>query len=391
MKTLKTFGVALAAMLMLGAVSASVAAAYEWQLSGVPITEAKAVSWTSTVTFENEAEGYTYRCAIAHKGTVGPGAKSEITSITNTSGEKAISCELLHKSVDCESAVEIEAVGLPWASELSVGDSELRNTLTSHEKEWKVKCKGSEPTNWCAVSPSMGMHNIGTGVEETYDSNSPGTACFDNAGTSLYTRGAEVPKPTIGTLSIAPVEPEWRLAGAALSAPIPAEWKGTLKLTDRNYKSYSVFAECEDTASGLVGLWGQGEVTHWTASNCSTVIEGEQLCNPKTAEGKITLEAVNLPWRTELVNVEGLPREVISSGGSGVPGFKWNCRVLAVKVADECTATTLGAALANVTEGVTAKFNEDEKLNCKEGGSAEGSLEGGQTIAGSGGKLETTK
>jgi hypothetical protein len=391
MKTIKTFGVALVAMLTLGVVSTSVAAAYEWQLNGKAITEATAVSWTSTITFENALEEYKYRCTMAYKGTVGPGAKSEITSITSTGGAKVISCESLQKSVDCESAVEIEAVGLPWASEVGKSDGEVRNTLTNHEKEWKIKCKGSVPTNWCAVSPSTGVHTDSVGVETIYDSNSPGTACFENGGTSLYTRGSGVPKPASGTLSISPVEPEWRLAGAALSEPLATEWKGTLKLTDRNFKSYTVSAECEDTASGPVGLGGQGEVTHWTASNCSTTVEAEQLCNTKTVEGKVTFEAVNLPWHTELVNVEGAPRDVISSGGGGAPGFKWSCKVAATKVSDECTATTLGAAMTSITGGVAAKFNEDEKLNCKEGGSGEGTLEGAQTIAGSGGTLETTK
>jgi hypothetical protein len=390
MKTIKTFGITLVAMLTLGAVSASVAAAYEWQLNGKAISEATAVSWTSTITFENALEEYKYRCTIAYQGTAGPGAKSEITSITSAGGAKAISCESLHNSVDCESAVEVEALGLPWTSELGKNDGEVRNTLT-HAEEWKVKCKGSVPTNWCAVSPSTGVHNVSAGVEAIYDSNSPGTACFENGGTSLYTRGYEVPKPTSGTLSVSPAEPEWRLGGATLAEPVATAWKGTLKLTDRNFKGYTVSAECEDTASGPVGLGGQGEVTHWTASNCSTTVETEQLCNTKSVEGKVIFEAVNLPWDTELVNVEGAPRDVISSGGSGAPGFKWSCKVDATKVSDECTATTLGAAMANITGGVTAKFNEDEKLNCKEGGSGEGTLEGAQTVAGSGGTLETTK
>ena len=348
MKTIKTFGVALVAMLMLGAVSASGAVAYEWQFNGSAITEAKSVSWTSTIKFENEAEHYTLHCAIVHKGTVGPGAKSEITSITSTGGAQAIPCELSPSSTACESGAEIEALGLPWTSELGKTGSEVRNALTKSEKdEWKIKCKGSVPTNWCAVSPSTAVYNVNAGVEEIYEE-TRGTKCFETGGTSLYTSGREVPIASGGTLSIAPLEPEWLLGGIALLSPASTEWKGTLKLTDRGWTSKGISVECEDTAGGPVGLRGLGEVTSWTASKCTGV---ENKC-----ESAITFEAVNLPWHTALATVGGVTRDVFTSGGKGSPGYKWHCVVLFSKVTEECTATTLSASVTNVTEGVTAKY-----------------------------------
>ncbi|HEY3830592.1 MAG TPA: hypothetical protein VGL57_15485 [Solirubrobacteraceae bacterium] len=380
MKTIKMLGLTVVAMLALGGLSASAATAYEWQINGAALVKPAAAHWTSTIKFENTAEAYSFSCTIAHKGTLGTGASGEITSITSSGGAKAIPCELTHGSSDCTSAMEIEALGLPWATELATVGGELRNKIAG-SPEWKVRCKGvggEARTNWCVVSPNAGPHNVTGGVEEIYDSNSPHTTCLDDGGNPFVTRGIEFLSPEGGgTLSVAPAPVEWQLGGAGLAEPLVAGWKGKMKLTDAEET-----VECEDTATGMVGLAGAGEITKWTTANCSGGI-GKTAC-----ETPPVVEALNLPWHTELVTVAGVIRDVMVNSGKGVPGYQTNCKFLGIHVTDQCTGV-VDFATTNAASGVTATFNASEKLNCTKSGAGKGVLEGAQTIeATGGGKLE---
>jgi hypothetical protein len=383
MKITKTLGVTLVAVLALGALSASAAGAYEWQIGGRAIVSPAAVSWTSTIKFENNREGYAFSCTIAHKGTVGAGAKGEITSITSSGGAKAIPCTLTRSSSDCESAMEIEAQGLPWSTELAAVGDEARNKITgSHE--WKVRCKGilGAITNSCGVSPSLGSHNITTGVEQINDVNSPSTACSLDGGDPFITRGSESLSSTFETLSISPAPIEWHLSGAGLAERASVEGKGKIKLTDEKEK---LTIECNDTVGGTAGLGGAGEITEWTTSSCKDPLE-KGLCETSGS----SIVAMNLPWHTELATVEGVTRDIIVSGGKGTPGFEIKCDVLGVPATDKCTGA-ISLTTTNITAGVTAAFNASEKLNCSIGGSSQGAIEGSQTIKSiSGGKLEAT-
>jgi hypothetical protein len=385
MKTIKTFGAALLALLACGVLSASAAEAYEWQIGGSPLTKAEAVESTSTVTFENTKEGYEFSCAIARKGTVSTGGKGEITSIASSGGAKAISCTLKHSDADCESAMEIEAVGLPWATELVAVGGELRDKLTATH-EWKVKCKevgGLTRTNSCNATGSVGPHNVNGGVEQIADSDSPRTGCSLDGGEAFVTKGAELLTASAGTLSISPAPLEWHLGGAGLGEPLTASWSGKIKVSD---PAGPETVECEATAGGRVGLAGAGEVTEWTTSGCTGhMAEGSACETPKVP----TIEALNLPWYTELVTIEGVTRDAIVSGGKGTPGYRMTCRLLGIKLEDQCTGA-INLATTNVATGVSAVFDTAEKLNCTRGGSGQGTVEGTQTIKAGGGKLEVT-
>ncbi|HEY3828022.1 MAG TPA: hypothetical protein VGL57_02385 [Solirubrobacteraceae bacterium] len=389
MKTIKTLGLTLVMTLALGALSASAAMAYEWQINGVGLTKASEVHWTSTLSFENSTEGYAFRCTIAHKGTVSTGGAGEITSVTSSGGAKAIPCELTVHSNDCTSALEIEAVNLPWHTELAAVSGELRDKLTG-SPEIKVLCKGiggESRSNWCKPS-TVGPHNVSGGVEEIYDSNSPHTVCFDDGGAPFVTHGVESLTVSAGTLGIAPAPIEWHIGGAGLAEPLAAGWKGKIKLSD---PSRPEAVECEDTAKGRVGLGGTGEVTAWTYSNCTGTFLGNACTSP------VFVEAVHLPWRTELVTVGGVTRDVMVNSGSGAPGYKMECyeKKFEVHATDTCTGSP-SLSTANGASGVTATFTS-EKLNCVSQGSGEkgnltGILEGVQTIEalGVGGHLEAT-
>lgn len=197
MKWMKTLPAVLIVAVALSAMSATAATAHSWRINGSPISGNKEVRGTSKLTFENTHEGfYSFTCSINDKGTVGTLGLGEVTDVTSESGSKAIPCTIVHSSTYCQSAMEIEAVGLPWKTELTTLLSELRNSITN-SAEWKVTCKGVAGTlvNYCVVSANAGVKNVASGVEEVYDSNSPRTKCFnDGAGTVFITTGTELLK-----------------------------------------------------------------------------------------------------------------------------------------------------------------------------------------------------
>jgi hypothetical protein len=384
MQKIKTFSVALVAMLAFGALSVSAADAFEWQVEGASLTNPVAVSATSTITFANTDEGYEFKCTIARKGMAGVGAKGEITSITSSGGAKAIPCELIHSSGDCSSAMEIEAVGLPWATEIVAVEGQPRNKLAATQV-WKVRCKGiggEARSNVCDVPATAGLHNNSKGVEQADDSLSAHTACSLDSGDPFVTTGSELLSSGVNILSVGPTA-LWRIAGGALGEAVATSWSGKMKLSDPKAPES---LECEVKAGGKAGLLGSGEVTEWTSSGCVGKFAESGVCEKNKYT---TLEAVNLPWHTELFTEAGVVHDVLENGGKGAPAYKMTCVVLGIHEEDQCTGG-LNLALTNVAGGVSAAFNATEKLNCTRGGSGSGTVEGTQTISTSGGKLEAS-
>jgi hypothetical protein len=181
-------------------------------------------------------------------------------------------------------------------------------------------------------------------------------------------------------------EAEWRLSGAKLTGSLATSWKGKLKLTDTfiNQNGMNGGAECEDTAEGPVVPGNTGEITKVTMSKCVAVA-------PCEASSSTSLEALDLPWHTELVAIEGATRYVLAGSGHGEPEVRMKCKWLGFLLTDECRASALNMTTTNGTSGVTATFITSEKLTCNGRTSPNhGTLEGTQTITASkGGKLET--
>lgn len=158
----------------------------------------------------------------------------------------------------------------------------------------------------------------------------------------------------------------WQLNGRQVKEAVAVTSKATLQLKDSKggFFGESIRVECKVTGKISVGAGATGKVSEWTAAACKTK-EG-------TCETSPTVTALNLPWHTELVTVEGKAREQFSSGGSGDPGYKWICKL---GVNDECTGNT-SAAVSNVSGGVDLTFDsKSAKLNCAVGGSGAGSIE----------------
>jgi hypothetical protein len=164
MKTIKTLSAALTVVFAFAALSASAATAHEWKIRGLGLTKSVPVSQTATYKFLDETNGASFICTVEEKGTVGPGAAGKITSI------KELSCAT--SSEFCEAAPTLEALHLPWSTELVTFEGGLGNEITTKSPlpEWKWKCKSHFET-WtetCGVYPTMKAKNVSLGVEETF-------------------------------------------------------------------------------------------------------------------------------------------------------------------------------------------------------------------------------
>jgi hypothetical protein len=179
--------------------------------------------------------------------------------------------------------------------------------------------------------------------------------------------------------------PGWVLNELPLTESSTTAWAGKLKVTDSNVPLIgSESLECETTAAGTAGVPNVGKVTSWKSSKCAAGTG----CEKSTVEREPTIVALHLPWNTELVTVEGQPREVAVNGGSGTPGFEVICWELGTRTHDPCLGT-INLTTKNVTGGVSGTFGAGEKLKCEQGTNS-GSLEGTQSIkASAGGTLHT--
>jgi hypothetical protein len=180
--------------------------------------------------------------------------------------------------------------------------------------------------------------------------------------------------------------PQWHLNGQPLIEfeSVATSGEGKIALTEKEPVIGNLTIECSVTYKGSAAASSAGEITALTATGCiGTAAAGKEYNCANTIVGPTTMEAVHLPWRTELVTVEKTTHERIVSGGSGTPGFKWSCKQLGVNLKQECLGT-LGARVTNTESGVTTAFEPSEKLVCNPG-SAEGWVEGSQKVAATGG------
>jgi hypothetical protein len=159
---IKTFGLALLLSLACGACGASAALAAApgaWKLAGKEILVGSA-AFKASGTIELKERSYgegTFTCTFEQAGKVGPGLVGEITS------DKTSHCNYVGGSGSlCESAVELQALHLPWKTEAPPVNGTLRDKILEGgggQPLWWLKCKGSTGTyeNDCQATTSMSM------------------------------------------------------------------------------------------------------------------------------------------------------------------------------------------------------------------------------------------
>ncbi|HEV3319541.1 MAG TPA: hypothetical protein VG053_07415 [Solirubrobacteraceae bacterium] len=364
----------------------------EWRLVGVALTESVATGWKGKMKVtDSEAPivgTATVECEEAAEGRVTPGSAGEVTKWTTSGCVGVKGCEASEASV--------EAVNLPWRAELVTAEGTAHELLVADghgTPGYKVKCRvlgGLHTEDVCTGTLGATTANAAGGVTATFKpseklsctASKSNSGSLEGAQTIAATKGGKLSAVTAAEAATIS-ETEWKLGGTALTESVATGWKGKMKVTDSEAPiAGTATVECEEAAEGPVTPGGAGEVTKWTASGCV----GVKGCEASEA----SVEAVNLPWREELVTIEGTVRDVLVADGHGPPGFKMKCKILGLHTEDVLTGV-LGTTATNVTGGVTAAFNVGEKLLSSASGKASGSLEGSQTLQATlGGTLEVT-
>jgi hypothetical protein len=124
---------------------------------------------------------------------------------------------------------------------------------------------------------------------------------------------------------------------------------------------------CEGHAEGTVEVGGVGKINSFTVTSCKAI---------GSCSAPATVRSVNLSWKTELYSEVGTVRERLVSGGSGTPGWEFECETLLGHVKDLCNLNTSGHMI-NSGVSVEAEFEEkSNKTTCGRGGLESGRLAG---------------
>jgi hypothetical protein len=157
---------------------------------------------------------------------------------------------------------------------------------------------------------------------------------------------------------------EW----VAVATATEATAEGTLEFEDSKTSLGAVRISCKVSGTGKIGPESSDSIEKMVASSCKVV---------KGTCGSPTVEAVHLPWATELSEPSGAVRDNFKSSGAGLPGWKTTCTVI-IKVTDTCEGEMSAAMTNNVTEGlVEAIFDKvSPKAACSQSKESTGSVEG---------------
>jgi hypothetical protein len=178
----------------------------------------------------------------------------------------------------------------------------------------------------------------------------------------------------------------------------------SLKLVDTATILGEAGLSCLDNAGGrgtvLIEENGKGKIL------VAEEVEPEKNCTGLGACKKATkLEAVDLPWATEMVEGPGgAPLTKIKSGGSGEPGWKITCETSVGNLTDECVSKAgeeeeVKLTFGEVTENPAKEkelllrglFEEKGTAKCSLGNSTSGKVSGTVAILLPGGALSVNK
>jgi hypothetical protein len=153
--------------------------------------------------------------------------------------------------------------------------------------------------------------------------------------------------------------------------------KGSVRITDTKVPlAGKVSVECFVEGIGHVGPGEHSRINEIKTS-------AEKCRNVEKCEKVEKSEARDVPWQAESDDAEGQALDMLTSAGSGEPGWKIECKVLGVTEADECLAESElpeRVVLENKATGsellVLARFNNEVKGKCSIGGAEAGEITG---------------
>jgi hypothetical protein len=361
----------LGALALCGAAPAIASAHVGWQLNALPVTGSVATTWKGNLKISDSKTVIgtaAVECETTAEGTAGVVSVGKVTAWTASKCTAVTGCE---KS----GAASITPVNLPWSTELATVEGKVRELAVSGGKGtpgFIIKCRaaGVGLVDECLGTISTTTTNVTGGMSAAFNTGEKLKCSLGGAGSGTLEGSQSITASEGGTLSTEEgLALGWRESGGQLTGKEPLTWGGTIGLTDAN-SLYKLGLKCEDAGSGAAGPGVEGEVKSLTMSNC--VPSGSSNCERTGA----SIEAINLPWHTELATIEGALTDDLATSA----GLKLKCEVAGFgTVTDECKALP-GPRMKNTSSTtVTAEF-EGVRFTCSLGSSGEGELEGVQTI-----------
>jgi hypothetical protein len=369
-------------MLILGALALCVAAPAMasattpgWELNELPLTESAATAWSGNLKVTDSNVPIIGKEAVECETTAaGTAGVLNVGTVTSWTSSKCVTVEGCEKAT-LASPDSMVALHLPWDTELAVVEGHQREVAVSGGSGtpgFEVICKifGAVTNDQCLGTISLNTKNVTAGVSaefvggEDLKCSASGTTTGSLAGTQSITSSG-------GKLSAQEgLGFGWIRNGKPIAEKEPAKWYGAVTLSDSITGIGTVSVHCEDSGAGSVGATYNGEITSATMSGCSGG-GGSGGCEVNGA----SIEAINLPWHTELATIEGKINDAFKTTKNG---FKLKCKVAGVgNITDECPVIPK-ARITNASRDVTATFNR-EKFSCSLGQSGGGSLEGSET------------
>jgi hypothetical protein len=353
-----------------------------WDLGGVPLTESSSVKMKGTLTLTDPkvpiVKSLEVKCDDEATGTAGSDGAGTITKMTVTSCTGTYEYE--GKEACEKEKSSLAAMNLPWSSELTLVEEVAHDLFkgTGKEAGLKLKCRGlgAEMEDECKGTLGTTVKNVSGNVTATFNASEKLT-CTQGGTASGTLEGTQ----TIEGVSLEnEAQPSWLRKSEAMTESKPVEWSGTISLKDgHGALDGPITVECKDTVKGTAGPKAAGEVTSVAMSGCTS--PGTNPCSEDPS-----LEARNLPWKTELASLSGIAHDLLDESGGVLPALKLTCADDdGLPVAAECKGG-LSGPLSNLEHGlgVTALFGAEEEegrlLPCSVGGSGTGRIESSQTI-----------
>jgi hypothetical protein len=140
---------------------------------------------------------------------------------------------------------------------------------------------------------------------------------------------------------------EWTRNGVAITAAKKVLRSGTIDVLDR---PSGLFFEltCQDTGKGVVKPGTGGEITELSFSKC------QKVTGPPSCEAGVAIEALHLPWTTELAFEEGAVREHYQNSGKGTPELVLKCEEFKKLVGVDWCVIHAYTKMTNTEAGVNA-------------------------------------
>jgi hypothetical protein len=327
--------------------TSSTPAAAEWQQGGKALAEARATVWKGNVAVTDGMLETTVECESSGEGSVGVGATGKVTAWTLSK------CAFV-KAGACSKLENVKALGVPWSTALVYSRGAASDTIKGESAlGFKFTCVafGIKVTDLCEV-PTLGATAVNAtgGVNSSFSSSE--AKCSVEKGKGNVQGSELIEATTGGKLEVAGKEGPF----TKVSGSLEVKSAGTMTIEDQGFGKVNV--TCPAQTTGNIEAAGKGTIKSYVVTVGS--------CKSSTCESIGSVTAINLPWKTELHERGlGLIAEGIVSGGSGMPQWRFGCRMGGFLYEDTCNLNVNPYMLNGPLGNVDALFSE-EKVNCSQ-------------------------